>query len=213
MQTFELVAISCPEFISHEASVIEAKVNVDFSRFHLRKPQAQSKEILTLLVQLPPYIQKKTVVHLPPILETNKAELSQLLAGLTENNLPIRGLHGSVQILSKLFQNTFQEFSDAFQGLVISTSCHNTEEISKLPNFINSVFLSPIFPSISKVGHHQTWDFLNLKSQLLHLQESQSDISRQVIALGGVTLEKLPELASWGFQGAAMLGALNWENK
>lgn len=82
----------------------------------------------------------------------------------------------------------------------ISISCHSLEEIKNLPFLPEYCFLSPVFDSISKKGY--TTPF----SQFPDL----SDITTPVIALGGITPEKVSLCRSAGFQGIATLGYL-WE--
>lgn len=83
-----------------------------------------------------------------------------------------------------------------------SRSCHSFEELTILPEASYS-FLSPVFDSISKSGYASTFSANTLRKAC-----SDGIIDRKVIALGGVTPEKFPELKSYGFGGAAMLGYL-----
>lgn len=84
---------------------------------------------------------------------------------------------------------------------VLSAGCHSVAELA--PAFdkgCHYCFLSPVFDSISKPGYKAA---ITLDCTL-----RQALDSRQVIALGGVTPERLTTLADHGFAGAAMLGAL-----
>lgn len=85
----------------------------------------------------------------------------------------------------------------------ISKSMHTIEE---LKNFLlyDYVFLSPIFDSISKPGYTSAFSFPVL---------SENVKGKNVIALGGVTPEKIPLLKSIGFSGAAMSGYFFIKNK
>lgn len=79
----------------------------------------------------------------------------------------------------------------------ISKSLHSLEELSEATNY-DYVTLSPIYDSISKKGYKAAFDFSELREKLKEV--------KNVIALGGVTPDKFPELASLGFRGAALLG-------
>jgi len=83
---------------------------------------------------------------------------------------------------------------------VISRSCHSLHEVEESES-MSFVTLSPVFCSISKQGYNPHYDFCNIN--LKH-------IPTKVIALGGVTLESLPQLINAGFAGAAFLGAV-WQ--
>lgn len=65
------------------------------------------------------------------------------------------------------------------------------------------LFLSPIFDSISKAGYRSAFSH-----EQLQRAADEGVIDRKVIALGGVTPERIPYLHSLGFGGVAMLGAL-----
>lgn len=80
-----------------------------------------------------------------------------------------------------------------WQGLV-SRSFHKIEEFGQ-PDY-DYAFLSPVFPSISKPGYFPT----------LSKAEMQAAVNSKIIALGGVTEERLAEVEKMGFGGAAFLG-------
>ncbi|GAA6529534.1 hypothetical protein LPYR103PRE_15070 [Segatella asaccharophila] len=65
------------------------------------------------------------------------------------------------------------------------------------------VFLSPVFDSISKSGYCSAFPLSALKQA-----QEEGIIDRKVIALGGVTYDKLPLLESLSFGGGAMLGEI-----
>lgn len=78
----------------------------------------------------------------------------------------------------------------------LSRSCHSLAELACAPRF-RYVTLSPVFPSISKPGYGPKGFSPFLKGKIPALN---------VIALGGVTPERYPELRQAGFAGAARLG-------
>ncbi len=82
----------------------------------------------------------------------------------------------------------------------MSRSLHSVEEIAGVKE--DYVFLSPVFPSISKPGYGGS----------LNLEELKVVVNRKVIALGGITEERLPIVERIGFGGAAMLGAV-WRRR
>ncbi|MDD6553810.1 MAG: thiamine phosphate synthase [Prevotellaceae bacterium] len=85
----------------------------------------------------------------------------------------------------------------------ISFSCHSLEEVAQYKNRCDYVFLSPIYDSISKQGYHSAFT----RDDLLRARD-KGIIDEKVIALGGVSEEKIPEIQRLGFGGYAMLGAV-----
>ncbi len=83
-------------------------------------------------------------------------------------------------------------------ALSVSKSCHSIEEANDAADYVY-VTLSPIFDSISKEGYRSGYDLETIKRNL---------ISKNVIALGGVTPDRFGTLRECGFAGAAMLGCV-----
>lgn len=87
------------------------------------------------------------------------------------------------------------------EGCPYSVSCHSIEELEKWGT-ARYKFLSPVYDSISKPGYRSAF---NLKGIRRFIED------RKVVALSGVTLEKIPELKEARFYGAAFMGDL-WQN-
>lgn len=82
----------------------------------------------------------------------------------------------------------------------ISKSCHSIKELDNRIIF-EYVFLSPIFDSICKRGYCSRFTGSML-------EEASDKIDSQVIALGGITSERMNQIKKWGFGGCAFLGYL-----
>lgn len=78
----------------------------------------------------------------------------------------------------------------------VSMSLHDIRQLD-CAGFYDYVTLSPVFDSISKKGYTSAFNLAELKGKLE---------GKKVIALGGVTPEKFPDIKDAGFYGAAMLG-------
>lgn len=83
----------------------------------------------------------------------------------------------------------------------LSKSCHSIEELKQAGN-LTYVTLSPIFDSISKNGYIAAFSHDDLKRL--------DGIDTPVIALGGVTPQRIKTLEQYNFSGFAMLGSLPW---
>lgn len=79
----------------------------------------------------------------------------------------------------------------------VSASCHSLAEVA-VRRDADYVFLSPVYDSISKSGYRARFS----------PEVVRGLVDSRVFALGGVTPEHLPQLASAGFGGGAMLGCV-----
>lgn len=84
----------------------------------------------------------------------------------------------------------------------LSRSCHTVDEVMQSHGYAY-VTLSPVFDSISKPGYLAAFPAAEL--------ERLTDAPVPVIALGGVTDERLPLLERYNFTGHARIGSL-WDN-
>ena len=90
---------------------------------------------------------------------------------------------------------------EGFRG-AISISCHSLKELAecrKKPYAYMS--LSPIFDSISKPGYHSAFT-----AEEIAKARRQGLIDERVMALGGVTFDKVNDVLKMGFGGAMILG-------
>lgn len=89
----------------------------------------------------------------------------------------------------------------AFYSGPVSRSCHSIEEAAASTD-CDYVTLSPIFDSISKPGHKSAFSADDLKS-------IKNITAPRIIALGGITPERVGEVIALGFGGYAVKGAAN----
>ncbi|WP_136799711.1 thiamine phosphate synthase [Desulfosediminicola ganghwensis] len=86
-----------------------------------------------------------------------------------------------------------------------SRSCHSIEEVECLAGIYEYLFISPVFDSVSKQG------YLSAVS-VDELHNCTNSSGRRLVALGGITAQKLPELSSSICWGAAALGTI-WQHE
>ena len=171
-----LIILTTPNFLPDEAEALTALLNHGLYRLHLRKPGCTEAELDALIRQLPPAYYPRISLH---------------------DHFPLQARYhlGGIHLNSRN-----PDAPTGFQGLV-SRSCHTLEEAARYAPLTDYYFLSPIFDSISKQGYHA-----GFTEQQLRRATEQGIINEKTIALGGVTADKLPYLASLGFGGAAFLG-------
>jgi thiamine-phosphate pyrophosphorylase len=174
----KIIAITSPKVTDADEYIIKGLVNRGIDVVHFRKPDSGIEECRSLLLKLTSGERCKIVVHDYPSLYE---EFSLL------------GIHVNKNVTS---------LPEGYSGLK-TRSCHSFEEVEMYKDDYDYLFLSPIFNSISKQGYMSSFSDAEL------LQASKEGIiDRKVIALGGVTFDKIPYLKDLNFGGVAMIGAI-----
>lgn len=134
-------------------------------------------------------------------------DFRRLLSALPENCRQRIVLHDAFHLAEEFrlrgihLNSRNNRVPDGWQGTV-SRSCHSFGEVQAAAA-CDYVFLSPIFDSISKEGYGSNFTPGQLQ------QAAQAGIlSSRVIALGGMDARTIPGIATLGFGGVAVLGAL-----
>ena len=173
------ITVTSPSFFDGEASFIGRLLSGGADLVHLRKPGAAESDCARLLDKLTAEERKRIVIH----------DFFELAGPY--------GLHG-------IHLNARRgEIPYGYNGLV-SRSCHSLEEVKIWKPVCSHILLSPVFDSISKHGYRA-----GFTPEILRRASGEGIIDEKVIALGGVTPDKLQLLHSLGFGGAAMLGYVN----
>lgn len=175
----ELIVISKPSFFEGEAKLINQLFESGMARFHLRKEGAEKHEYEQLLGNINPEYLERVALH----------QFHELAV-----DFGIRRLH---------FPEAQRERGQHLllpnpEGFTLSTSIHKTDQLADLENF-KYTFYGPVFHSISKK------DYPSVVPESFKLR---NPTGVKVIALGGVTPEKIDLVRQMGFDGAAILGLL-----
>lgn len=173
-----LIAITSPEFLPDEARALTALFDHGLDRLHVRKPGADEQKIAALLDRMDPTYYDRISLH-------DCFALQQRYG--------IGGLH---------LNGRNPELPSGFSG-VVSRSCHSIEELWQWREKCDYLFLSPIFDSISKEGYSAHFSDAELV-EAMH----DGVIDRKVVALGGVSIERIGQVKRYGFGGVALLGDL-----
>jgi len=88
-------------------------------------------------------------------------------------------------------------------GRVISTSIHHEGELNASIHELKYAFLGPVFTSISKDDYHPVYG-KNQFEKMLNGYNGNTDI----IAIGGITFDKVEQCVEMGFDGVATIGAV-----
>ena len=148
----------------------------DVDLIHLRKPESTSDEMERLIREIPTEYYNRLVLH-----DHHYLAVKYGLYGVhlnSRNPLPPEGWKGSV-----------------------SRSCHSFEEVKEWKDRCNYLSLSPIYDSISKQGYMSAFSLEQIKEAV-----GKGIIDEKIMALGGVTFDKVEEVLNLGFGGAMILG-------
>lgn len=173
------IAVTPPAFHDGEAAFISRLLAGGVDVVHLRKPGSAEAECAGLLEALSEDERARVVAH------------------------DHFGLAARYGLMGIHLNSRNPSVPEGFRGQ-LSRSCHSLEEVRRFKPECGYVFLSPVFDSISKQGYASAFS-----SGDLHRAAASGIIDSRVVALGGVTPERLPYLRSLGFGGAAMLGCVS----
>ena len=173
------IAITRPYAVDGEDAIIRHLLANGFDIVHLRKPDADMCYCRDLLQQLSPSERKRVVIH----------DYYSLY-----EEYSLRGFHINKNITS---------YPADYQG-TRTRSCHSLDEILRYKPECDYLFLSPIFDSISKADYRSKFSHAELLNASIN-----GVIDNKVIALGGVTLDRIAYLHSLRFGGVAMMGAID----
>ena len=175
------IVITLPYFFDGEAEQIVQLLHSSVDLIHIRKPESKAEELERLIMSIPSEYYPRLVLH-----DHHELAMKYHLHGVHlngRNPQPPMGWEGSV-----------------------SKSCHSLEEVKEWKGKCDYVSLSPIFDSISKQGYHAAFSSAEIEEA-----SRQGIIDKKVLALGGVTFNKIDDVLRMGFGGGMILGDA-WKN-
>lgn len=109
--------------------------------------------------------------------------------------------------LAKVYGINRLHYSESFRrkqtvklaNTVRSTSVHQLQSIDEIVEF-NYAFFSPVFNSLSKPGYN------GVINEDFRLDNPHHQL--EIIALGGISIDNIMQIAKMGFNGAAVLGTI-----
>ncbi|HAS41046.1 MAG TPA: hypothetical protein DCS93_11220 [Microscillaceae bacterium] len=183
-----IIVISDPEEVPNEAFILNALFEHGLEVFHLRKPAYTKAKTEALIEAIDPQYRDRVVLH-------HRYPLAM--------DYGLRGIHFTGHFIRDCFPKLEDWYQEAKQyNMTVSASKHQLTELTSLEVTYDYVFLSPIFDSISKVGYKS--NFADLESVVDYKTYTK------IVALGGVTVDKIDQLKRMRFNGAAVLGAI-WQ--
>lgn len=174
----KLIILTPPDFFVEEDKIINSLFEEGLDLLHLRKPDSEPVYSERLLTLLPEEYHKQIVVH-------DHFYLKE------EFNL--NGIH---------LNSRNPKAPEGYKGH-LSRSLHSLDELRNERKDYDYVFLSPIFDSISKSSYHAAFDEATLKQA-----HEEGLIDKNVMALGGITIDNMNKIREYGFGGVVILGDL-----
>jgi len=179
----KVVVITPEEPFDGETEQIRRVIGCGVFRLHLRHPKADEQTLRSIIEGLTVEERKKIVLH----------DCYNLVDEYNLGGAHLNGRHPELA------------------AICASRSCHSLEEVASslgigqkqgITPTMEYCFLSPIFDSISKVGYAS-----NFTPEVLMQAKADGIINENVIALGGITVDKLDLVREYGFGGVAILGS------
>lgn len=178
-----MILITHSQLVPNETEIINALFDKGLEVLHLRKPEATVLQLHELLSKIDQQFHSRIMIHSHyELLET----------------FQLRGLHFTEKSKGQI--RSYDEVR-----CTKSLAIHELSDLKCVDNTINYVFMSPLFPSVSKVGYSKQWNFDRLKAEL------SSPRTFKIVALGGVTLDNIKQVTELGFDDFAVLGSV-WES-
>lgn len=173
-----VMVITAPDFLPNEAAMLGALLAHGAERIHLRKPGCTEQELSKLIEQLPRQCYPNLSLH---------------------DHFALQARYG----IGGIHLNGRNPIAPTNYKGLISRSCHSLAEVERYKAEVNYLFLSPVFDSISKEGYRAAFT-----PHMLDEAARKGIIDHKVVALGGVSAQKMPQVCAWGFGGIALLGAV-----
>lgn len=192
-----LIIVITPEAeLPNEIRIVKKLFEAGLPRLHLRRHDWGAPDYRDWINELPKKYRDRIVLHGHPELV---AELG--LAGLHLQS--VKGPRFPKGRGGKSRESRLPE------GVSITRSCHDYEELLAGPKDCAYATLGPVFPSISKRGYapRRTPEEFAAIVEYWHRENK----GHPVVALGGITPENIGDLRRMGFAGAAVVGAI-WES-
>lgn len=176
-----LVVITAETFFTAEITQIKQLIDLGLKTVHIRKPQASYAELKSWLQQFEPHYLATMMLH----------QHHKLAEEFCCKGMHFKEMQRDTE--SETFRYELEKIKK--KGYQVSTSFHEIKELNSYAALFDYSFLSPVFTSISKAGYEGK-------------QFEVHNIPQQIIALGGITSEKIAEVQQRGFSGIAVLGAI-----
>lgn len=188
----KLIVITPPHSVSDEHSSIHAMLGAGVDYVHVRKPSLSLEALREYLAKLDADVRDRLVLHVPFDSAQGTNIVEQLPSGNDEYCVSSSAPFDKLRVT--------QDIDEDDRDVMLSLSKHGQNL-----DLYNYIFLSPIFPSISKENYGEEPNIEQLKNIV-------EQIPTETIALGGIDPSRVAACHELGFAGIACLGHI-WNAK
>ena len=179
-----MIIISNPTPIENEIKLIHQLFEEGLQLFHVRKPDFSQEEMEFFLSKIEMEFRSKLVLH----------QYHQLA-----EEFGIHRIHFTEKTRYEASEESLKKWKE--REFKLSTSIHKMADFEKLSNAFDYAFFGPVFESISKPNYASNSDFrIELKNR--------KNNKTALIALGGITSNKIKTVLEYGFDHVALLGTI-----
>jgi thiamine-phosphate pyrophosphorylase len=192
-EPFRLIVISSTDGFEHEIVYVQQMFEAGLELFHLRKPKFSTGQLRRYLEKIGSQYHSQIVIH----------SHHELAASFNVRGVHLTTKHRKKRVFINWLRLNYLKLRQ--KKITVSTGFHTLADLKQHNKRYDYVFLSPVFESISKVGYSGTFNEDSLR-------ETLNKTSYKVIAMGGVTEDKIERAMDMGFAGVALLGSI-WKSK
>ncbi len=186
-----LILISPEKDFPEEQGLVMEMFRMGLTQYHVRKPKYSTEKLRRYLSKFDVRYHNRIIIHTH----------HELAASFQLKGIHLTERHRKKHKFFNWFMLKYLKYKRP--DLQISTSFHVVNSLRHYNPLYRYVFLNPIFESISKLGHKSSFNESILR-------ESIAKSKYKVIALGGITADKLEEVVNFGFYGFGLLGIV-WQ--
>ena len=179
-----MIVISNPTPIENEINLIHQLFKEGLRLFHVRKPDFSAAEMKLFLSKIEMEFRSKLVLH----------QYHELASAFE-----IHRIHFTEKVRAETSNESLKNWNK--NGFTLSTSIHQMIDFEGLSNVFDYAFFAPVFESISKLNYISNLDFKK------ELEQRKNNITA-LIALGGITSDKIKTALEYGFDDVALLGTI-----
>ncbi|HEY6142900.1 MAG TPA: thiamine phosphate synthase [Flavobacterium sp.] len=182
-----MIVITNPIAVANEISTIHSLFENGLELLHIRKPDYSATEMKAFLADIKSDFRQQLVLHSHHQLATE---------------FEINRIHFTEKARRETSEESLKKWKK--MGFTFSTSIHKMADFEKLSPVFDYAFFGPVFESISKPNYISNLDY---KKEL----EQRKNNKTALVALGGITSEKIKTALDFGFDNVALLGTI-WNN-
>ena len=179
-----MIVITNPIPVANEINIIHSLFENGLELLHIRKPDYSEAEMKSFLLEIKSDWREQLVLH-------SHHQLA--------SEFGINRIHFTEKVRTEISEESLKKWKKS--GFTLSTSVHQMIDFEALSNVFDYAFFGPVFESISKQDYISNLDF---KKELKQRKNNKTAL----IALGGITSERIKTALQYGFDDVALLGTI-----